>query len=83
MMPLVTTKKSMFKLAQDFLDQVHLAIDRIQTFSKAWQPVSSSVRRCRLKRFPYGLVYKSSASGVLILAVMHLRRAPEYWAYRL
>jgi hypothetical protein len=39
-------------LGTDFLDEVEVAIGKIRDFPEAWTPVSSSLRRCRLRRFP-------------------------------
>ena len=42
------------------------------------------VRRCLVHRFPYGVIYSvdEQSSEVLILAVMHLHRQPDYWSGR-
>ena len=32
--------------------------DRIERFPNAWQSLDEDVRRCRLARFPYGLITK-------------------------
>ncbi len=40
-------------------------------------------RCCRLKRFPYGLVYVEHADRVIGIAVAHLKRRPGYWRKRL
>jgi toxin ParE2 len=37
------------------------------------------VMRYRLRRFPYGLVYRLAESEIVVLAVMHLHRKPDYW----
>ncbi|CAN5490471.1 hypothetical protein BH10PSE6_BH10PSE6_28480 [soil metagenome] len=42
-----------------------------------------SIRRCRLSRFPYGLIYTIDKYDVLVLAVAHLHRRPDYWRDRL
>ena len=39
--------------------------------------------RCRLSRFPYGLIYTIDHGDVLVLAVAHLHRHPDYWHDRL
>jgi plasmid stabilization system protein ParE len=70
------------QLAIRFLDEVESAIDRILAHPSAWQRLREDVRRCRLKHFEYGLVYKVVESEALILAVMHLRRDPNYWVSR-
>jgi hypothetical protein len=48
-----------------------------QAFPDAWQMLAEGVRRCRLSRFPYGLIYTIDNSDILVLAVAHLHRQPE------
>jgi len=70
------------RLGAEFRDEVWETIQRIQTFPEAWHPLSASIRRCQMNRFPYGLVYLASDNEILIIAVAHLHRAPEYWRDR-
>ena len=44
---------------------------------------SKNTRRRLVKGFPFGVVYAVVDDGVLIVAVAHLRKKPEYWANRL
>jgi mRNA-degrading endonuclease RelE of RelBE toxin-antitoxin system len=37
----------------------------------------------RLSRFPYGLIYTIDNGDILVLAVAHLHRRPDYWRDRL
>ena len=46
-------------------------------------PRSKSTRRWLVKSFPFGIIYRASESGVLIVAVAHQRKNPEYWADRI
>jgi len=41
------------------------------------------MRRCLLRRFPYGLIYHEELGDILIVAMAHLHRQPEYWRDRL
>ncbi|MGB4116907.1 MAG: type II toxin-antitoxin system RelE/ParE family toxin [Polaromonas sp.] len=41
------------------------------------------VRRVVLKRFPYKLLYIIEADHLLVVAVAHQRRQPEYWFNRI
>ena len=63
--------------------EVRKAIARIQSQPKAHTILFQDFRRVRTKRFPYGVVYRIKENGILIVAVMHLRRAPDYWLKRL
>ncbi len=66
-----------------FLIDVLSAADRISRFPEAWHPLGEGVRRCRLSRFPYGLIYTLDNGDILVLAVAHLHRRPDYWRDRL
>ena len=44
--------------------------------------LKGEVRRCLVHRFPYGVLYSVEPEGISILAVMHLRRDPDYWKQR-
>jgi len=70
------------RLGDEFRDEVRQTIQRIKSFPTAWHPLTESIRRCQLNRFPYGLIYIASDVEILILAVSHLHRAPEYWRSR-
>jgi hypothetical protein len=54
----------------------------IEKYPDAWQLLGPRVRRYRLSRFPYGLVYARLESEIVVVAVMHLHREPEYWRER-
>ncbi len=69
-------------LGLEFSREIFAAIDRITEFPQSWPVFEGDVRRCLANRFPYGLVYKVIDDKVLIVAVMHLSRDPEYWQYR-
>jgi len=47
-------------LGDAFLLEAVAAIERIRQFPDAWHPLGERVRRCRLRRFPYGLIYHLS-----------------------
>ncbi len=70
-------------LGNAFLIEVLSATDRIARFPKAWHLLDEGVRRCRLSRFPYGLIDTIDDSDILVLAVAHLHRRPDYWRDRL
>jgi toxin ParE2 len=70
-------------LGNAFLLETLAAIDRIRRFPDAWHPLGAETRRCRLRRFPYGLIYSKDNDGILILAVAHSHREPGYWRDRI
>lgn len=70
-------------LGYDFAVEVYSAIERIVAYPKAWAILEGEVRRCLARRFPYGVLYTEEMEKILILAVMHLHRDPDYWKHRL
>ena len=70
-------------LGGEFLDEFEAAFQRIQDNPNAWAPLEGDTRRCRTKRFPYGVIYRIQSETIEIIAVMHLHRDPEYWKNRI
>ena len=69
-------------LGEAFLSEFLKTLDRIGKFPDAWQPLSQRTRRCQMRRFPFGVIYQKRAEELLIVAVAHLHRSPEYWKDR-
>jgi toxin ParE2 len=69
-------------LGEAFLIDILAAADRVALYPDAWQPLGNNLHRCRLSRFPYGLIYAVDGTDILVLAVAHLHREPDYWRDR-
>jgi hypothetical protein len=70
-------------LGNDFSLEVYFSIQRIITYPHAWQAVTDNTRRCLVSRFPYGIIYNAGNDAILIVAVMHLHKHPDYWKTRI
>ena len=70
-------------LGYDLALEIHSTIQNILSFPKAWPKLETNIRRCQTRRFPYGIIYAIDENTILILAVMHLHREPDYWKDRL
>lgn len=64
--------------------KVRTATGRILQFPQSGAPDSAQedIRRVMFNRFPFALVYRVDGDEILILAVMHERRRPNYWQDR-
>jgi toxin ParE1/3/4 len=69
-------------LAQAFIDAVENTIYRIRESPTTWQIIEEDVRRCMTQKFPYGVLYTVEEDEILILAIMHCSREPNYWKNR-
>jgi toxin ParE2 len=47
-------------LGEDFRHEVRETVLRIKEFPLAWHRLNETIRRCQLRRFPYGLIYSNS-----------------------
>jgi|SRR5215213_6330667 len=66
-----------------FVASVEEAIGRIVEAPTRWRVVNEDVRRCLTRVFPFGLLYTIEADFILIVAVMHFSREPDYWKSRI
>ena len=69
-------------LGERFLKEVAQAQRLILDRPEAWHPLGLRLRRCRLKRFRYGLIYRLTADAIEVIAIAHDRQKPDYWRDR-
>jgi mRNA-degrading endonuclease RelE of RelBE toxin-antitoxin system len=70
-------------LGREFLRAVHLALSKVQENPEQFPFYDRPARACRVRGFPYRLVYEVVPDGIHILAVMNMSRSPGYWKNRL
>ena len=70
-------------LGDAFLIETLRTIQLIEQYPTAWHPLTPQIRRCRLRRFPYSVVYTQDGSDLLVVAIAHQHRKPSYWRARL
>jgi plasmid stabilization system protein ParE len=71
-------------LGGEFATSVEAAILELLQKPTHYAPREKGIRRYALKRFPYHIrfVYDEARLHVVIYAVMHVRRDPNYWHTR-
>lgn len=70
-------------LGAAFAQAVEEATARALTFPDAGSPATKNTKRVFVKRFPFSVVYRSDEEGILVFAVAHHSRSPEYWVSRI
>ena len=70
------------------MDEIEKAVERLPRWFRAYPVISApndrhEVRRIRLWKYPYALVYTTGERWVHVLAIGHMRRRPFYWVDRL
>ena len=69
-------------LGHEFLAEVQRTVERIVENPRLGHIVRRSIRRRLTLKFPFGILYRIDPHEIVIIAVMHLRRRPGYWADR-
>ena len=69
-------------LGERFVAAVEEATARALAFPLAGSPASRNTRRVFLRDFPFAVVYRATADGIIIFALAHHSRLPNYWRSR-
>lgn len=75
-------KQGGINLAQAFLTEFERVATLLCANAGFGTPAGGERRRFPLRRFPYSLIYRATATGLRILVVGHQHRAPSYWRNR-
>lgn len=69
-------------LGRRFYAEVLRAERLIAQFPESAEEIRPGIRKRMLRKFRYSLIYSREKDSILILAVAHHSRRPEYWAGR-
>jgi plasmid stabilization system protein ParE len=71
-------------LGGPFIDEAHRVVDLLVGSPGLGAPVAGqpALRRWRMRRFPYYVIYREQGKQLYVLAVAHERRRPGYWSDR-
>ncbi len=71
------------ELGVRFYRETMATVVRIEAHPKVWPRLRGHVRKCLVPGFPYKLLYTIEPDRLHVVAVMHSKRKPGYWAGRL
>jgi plasmid stabilization system protein ParE len=69
-------------LALDFANAVDDGMAAVQQAPRQYPAVYRDVRRCIIRRFPYGVFFVPGQNELQVLAIYHLSRDPRGWQSR-
>lgn len=69
-------------LGESFQREAQAAARLIQERPLAWQIEIEPVRRFLFDRFPYKMFYIIRAERIVVIAIAHQHRQPDYWVDR-
>lgn len=67
-----------------FQSEVTRALSRVVGHPMSYQKIGKYACRCLVHKFPYGVIYqyKENRSEIIVVAIAHLHRKPDYWFSR-
>jgi plasmid stabilization system protein ParE len=71
------------ELALAFADSFEAIIARIEVMPELYAEDLKSVRRGKLRRFPYLIYYRVLSDRIEIIGVLHVSRDPRVWQKRI
>jgi plasmid stabilization system protein ParE len=69
-------------LGARFAAAIEEAVTRAMAFPFSGSRSSANTRRLLVKDFPFAIVYRHDERGIVIFAVAHHSRRPDYWRPR-
>jgi hypothetical protein len=70
-------------LGNEFREEMRKTINQIVAMPESLSLLSPNTRRCRVKRFPYAVVFAIEAGEIVTIAISHQSRHPDHWRDRL
>jgi plasmid stabilization system protein ParE len=68
--------------AERFASAVDATLNRVAASPEQFTLVDRLHRECVVKRFPFRIIYRIDSSRILVIAVAHAKRRPNFWRYR-
>ena len=69
-------------LGKKFKQEIYYTLNRIQKFPNMYVEIRKDIRKCVVNKFPFNLLYSIEENHILIIAIAHHHRKPDYWADR-
>jgi plasmid stabilization system protein ParE len=69
-------------IAADFIDRLLNELQAIGSHPGRCGWIDDHFRRCRMRKYPYLIAYAPTQTPVLIVAIYHAARRPDYWRSR-
>jgi len=69
-------------LGAEFVAEIRASAKRLARYPEASPYQRGKIRKYLLSRFPYKLLYAIRGEKIIIIAVAHQHRDPDYWVER-
>jgi len=69
-------------LGEEFVAEIRASAKRLARYPEASPYQRGEIRKYLLSRFPYKLLYAIRGEKIIVIAVAHQHRDPDYWVER-
>ena len=70
-------------LGDKYKEEIKKSVLRIIKFPESWPLEKGNIRKYLLHKFPYKILYSIEHDCILIIAIAHQHRKPDYWIDRI
>lgn len=70
-------------LGDEFFESIRAAVILLEEIPEIGTPIDSRYRSLLVHRFPFRIIYRVTPGEIVIVAVAHQSRRPEYWRDRI
>ena len=65
-----------------FVEKIDAALQKIASDPKRFPRCDARHQACAVERFPFQIVFRNDGDRIIIIAVAHAKRRPNYWQRR-
>jgi hypothetical protein len=58
-------------------------IKSIKNSPQLYSKIKGNIRKCKLNKYPFNIIFVEKENIILILAIAHFKRKPYYWKKRI
>ena len=70
-------------LGERLVREFEEALERIVHYPEGWRRLTPELRQCRLRSFPFVVIYTLRPPDIVVVALANTHRRPGYWKDRL
>jgi len=72
-----------YGLGLRFVQETKKSVELIVHHPDAWPVCYHDYRKCHMNVFPFNIIYCLRNDEIIIIAVAHAKRKPDYWSERI
>ena len=76
-------EEQQINLGNKFKSEVYNTLKRIQKFPNMFVKVKKDIRKYIVNKFPFNILYSIEGNNILVIAIAHHHRNPDYWVDRI